>query len=687
MLESSADMIISRSPARENSHAAGPKQVRVLDDTYEKTLGCRLAVIEEVRSILGDEGIECPGVLVVGAQSAGKSSVLERLTGIAFPRGENTCTRFPTIVQLQTDASLTHSKATISMDPSFKDATECKTMTELQESICAFTSSAVENGSPISDDPIHIRYVRPSGPVMTLIDLPGITHVDPSHPDFDIHSVTAGMVRKYVENKSMVVLVVIPANDDFGNSEALRISQEKDEHGERTIGVISKCDLVPYNSEDIVHKIQMSRENDVKLSLGFIAVRNRSPSELDDCADVSLKEQELFSSHPVLQRLLPHQRGYSALSDRIVKLQSSRVDQFIPEVRAKLAAKVTALRKALSSMTRPPATPQECYEVFTREVRDFDDVIGSLIRGERTKDRDLNLALISHEYCEAFALRTKEGLPDYRSDEFAALINQRVRDSKGYGLQCFVPEQVFREMFIENFFSVSFPVNAAQLIQDMRVTMENVFEQVLREMPSLVGYPRVMKEIIDGTNEALSNAQKKAEYLVGEIIRAEKAQTFSLSPELMREISNVRENVLKLREDNTREATRRELVSRGDLDEEVRIGRNEDLGTFQFDKNFLEDLASKKDIMEEVTKDLQIMLQVYSTIVQKRLFDGISLVVRNVLMLELRENIQLSLFKYISQSDIVQLFAERSDLKQKRMELETRLKHLLDAQNRIRSLN
>lgn len=69
---------------------------------YENSkLRNRLEVIESIRGDLESEAIEVPGVIVVGNQSAGKSSVLEAISGINFPRGENTCTRCASIVRLE----------------------------------------------------------------------------------------------------------------------------------------------------------------------------------------------------------------------------------------------------------------------------------------------------------------------------------------------------------------------------------------------------------------------------------------------------------------------------------------------------------------------------------------------------------------------------------------------------------
>lgn len=265
------------------------------DPLYDENLGTKLAVIEEVRAILGKEGIACPGVLVVGAQSAGKSSVMERLTGIPFPNGGNICTRVPTILHLNNGRNGSARQVLVSDNADFKNAISCSDVKHVSNAIEDITKSIVSSTGPVVDRPIHIRYTRKTGPVMTIIDLPGITHVEPNHKEFDIHSATSAMVKKYAENENMITLVVIPANDDFSNSEALKIAQSFDHDGSRTIGVVTKCDFVSKNS-DIVQKLRMERDGDVKLNLGYVAVRNNGPSETT--IDIEWNEALLFRTHP-----------------------------------------------------------------------------------------------------------------------------------------------------------------------------------------------------------------------------------------------------------------------------------------------------------------------------------------------------------------------------------------------------
>ena len=200
-----------------------------VDREYNKVLAEKLAIIEELRHSLHQESIDCPGVVVVGNQSAGKSSVLESLTGIAFPRDQNTCTRVPTIVQLQRSSNGT-SEFEVSTEADFKDSVMLSDPTATGDELKKAQVKLIERsgGQAVADDPIHVRFKRAVGPVMTLIDLPGITHFDKD--GLDIHKATTSMVQTYIEQQNMIVLVVIPANEDFGNTEALEMIRKKNKN-------------------------------------------------------------------------------------------------------------------------------------------------------------------------------------------------------------------------------------------------------------------------------------------------------------------------------------------------------------------------------------------------------------------------------------------------------------------------
>lgn len=70
-------------------------------------------------------------------------------------------------------------------------------------------------------------------------------------------------------------MAVCAANSDLANAEALNAAKTVDPEGERTIGVLTKVDLMDEGTEEDIVKI-VNNETPHKLKLGWIAVRNRS---------------------------------------------------------------------------------------------------------------------------------------------------------------------------------------------------------------------------------------------------------------------------------------------------------------------------------------------------------------------------------------------------------------------------
>ena len=96
----------------------------------------------------------------------------------------------------------------------------------------------------ISKEPITCSVYSPVVPDLTLIDLPGITKNPVKGQPENIEQITKDLVRHYCHNPETLILCVIPANIDLANSEALKFANQLDPNGERTIGVLTKIDLM-----------------------------------------------------------------------------------------------------------------------------------------------------------------------------------------------------------------------------------------------------------------------------------------------------------------------------------------------------------------------------------------------------------------------------------------------------------
>jgi hypothetical protein len=113
-----------------------------------------------------------------------------------------------------------------------------------------------------------------------------------------------------------VIFVVLPGADDFASHESIKIAKEYDPDGERTLGVVTKIDRVEQGT-DIISKLKGEGKGHIKLKLGFVAVRNRTPQEVRDemeLSDARQKEKEFFEADG---RFVPGTFGIPELITRV----------------------------------------------------------------------------------------------------------------------------------------------------------------------------------------------------------------------------------------------------------------------------------------------------------------------------------------------------------------------------------
>lgn len=227
----------------------------------------------EIRSILmqieSTENVQLPSIVVVGSQSSGKSSVLEAIVGHEFlPKGANMVTKRPielTLVrteQGETDyCEFPNMRLRNGKFTNFKDVQ--RLLTELNHS--------VDPSEVVSDEPIRLRVCSPNVPDLTLIDLPGYIQVVAADQPLSLRQKISDLCDKYIQAPN-VILAVSAADVDLANSTALQACRRVDPLGERTIGVITKMDLV-----DATHGRNTLLTRDYPLRMGYVGVVTQVP--------------------------------------------------------------------------------------------------------------------------------------------------------------------------------------------------------------------------------------------------------------------------------------------------------------------------------------------------------------------------------------------------------------------------
>ncbi|KAI3403181.2 MGM1 [Candida oxycetoniae] len=225
----------------------------------------------EIRNLLASidhDGIRLPSIVVIGSQSSGKSSVLESVVGQEFlPKGSNMVTRRPIELTL---INTPESASNVAELPALK-MSNITDFTQLQK-ILYDLNMAVPESECISNDPIQVTIRSPKVPDLSLVDLPGYIQVEAADQPIELKKKIRELCFKYLEPPN-IILAISAADVDLANSAALRASRLADPRGERTIGVITKLDLV---SPKVARKILTNKK--YPLRLGYVGVITKAPS-------------------------------------------------------------------------------------------------------------------------------------------------------------------------------------------------------------------------------------------------------------------------------------------------------------------------------------------------------------------------------------------------------------------------
>uniref|UniRef100_A0A8C9L5X6 dynamin GTPase n=1 Tax=Pavo cristatus TaxID=9049 RepID=A0A8C9L5X6_PAVCR len=308
--------------------------------------------------------LDLPQIAVVGGQSAGKSSVLENFVGRDFlPRGSGIVTRRPLVLQL-VNASTEYGEFLHCKGKKFTD------FEEIRLEIEAETDRVTGSNKGISPVPINLRVYSPHVLNLTLVDLPGMTKVPVGDQPPDIEFQIRDMLMQFVTKENCLILAVSPANSDLANSDALKVAKEVDPQGQRTIGVITKLDLMDEGTDarDVLENKLLP------LRRGYIGVVNRSQKDIDGKKDIQAAlaaERKFFLSHPAY-RHMADRMGTPYLQKVLNQQLTNHIRDTLPGLRNKLQSQLLSIEKEVEEYKNfRPDDPARKTKALLQMVQQF----------------------------------------------------------------------------------------------------------------------------------------------------------------------------------------------------------------------------------------------------------------------------------------------------------------------------
>ncbi|XP_042468389.1 dynamin-related protein 3B-like [Zingiber officinale] len=294
--------------------------------------------------------LHLPQVAVVGSQSSGKSSVLEALVGRDFlPRGSDICTRRPLVLQLVHRPRRADSPEGGEEWGEFLHIPGKRffDFREIRREIQAETDKEAGENKGVSDKQIRLKIFSPNVLDITLVDLPGITKVPVGDQPSDIEARIRTMIFSYIKQKTCIILAVSPANADLANSDALQMARLADPDGSRTIGVITKLDIMDRGTD----ARNFLLGNIIPLRLGYVGVVNRSQQDINlnrSIKDALAFEENFFRNQPAYHGL-SHCCGVPQLAKKLNQILVQHIRNVLPGLKSQINAELVTVAKEHAS--------------------------------------------------------------------------------------------------------------------------------------------------------------------------------------------------------------------------------------------------------------------------------------------------------------------------------------------------
>uniref|UniRef100_A0A3Q1KEK0 Interferon-induced GTP-binding protein Mx n=1 Tax=Anabas testudineus TaxID=64144 RepID=A0A3Q1KEK0_ANATE len=592
--------------------------MNTLNQQYEEKVRPCIDLIDSLRSLGVEKDLALPAIAVIGDQSSGKSSVLEALSGVALPRGSGIVTRCPLELKMKRKKEGEEWYGKISYQ---NHEEEIDDPADVEKKIREAQDEMAGVGVGISDDLISLEIASPEVPDLTLIDLPGIARVAVKGQPENIGDQIKRLIQKFITKQETISLVVVPSNVDIATTEALKMAQEVDPDGERTLGILTKPDLVDKGTEEAV--VDIVHNEVIHLKKGYMIVKCRGQKEITE--KVSLieaieREKAFFKEHVHFYTL--YNDGHATvpkLAEKLTLELVHHIERSLPRLEEQIEEKLAQTQAELERYgTGPPSDAAERLLFLIDKITTFCQDVSNLTTGEELKFGDkLNVFSM---------LRNEFGRWNDHLDQVA----EHEERYRGRELPGFINYKTFEVMVKEQIKQLEEP--AVKKLKDV----SGIFTGFPNLMKIAKAKIEAIKQEKESTAESMIRVQFKMEMLV-----YSQDRTYSSS-----------------------------------LSERKKEENDEDNSTKSLPMRSIVFITDSHATLQELT----LHLKSYYKIASQRLADQIPLVIRYEMLQESAVQLQREMLQMLQDKENMDfLLKEDMDIGTKRAALQSRHKRLMQA--------
>jgi len=344
-----------------------------------------LDTIDKLRFLgLGNKFLDLPQLIVVGDQSAGKSSVLEAISRVRFPTKDSVCTRFATELVLRQSAQ---TKIDVKIQNESLD-TFSQTSFGMQDLPRIIEEAKRHMGIGTDSKSFYEQVLRvtvsgPDVPQLTLVDLPGFYCNETESQDLEGVAIVDRLAEKYMRQENSIILAVVSAQSQLAGQKVIREAKKHDPARTRTLGIITKPDKIEEESdiEQMYLRLAKNQESSHELALGWHVLRNRAHKETDASDTQRDKEESRFFQSGAWSTISSRDRGIETLREKLSQVLLRHIQQKLPNLIAKIEEHIRSHQERLRTLGEPRSSPTEVRKYLTSISTKFQRLASDGISG------------------------------------------------------------------------------------------------------------------------------------------------------------------------------------------------------------------------------------------------------------------------------------------------------------------